>query len=160
MNFNFDEAEAQEQWFKPEAGKRYSLTVSGAKEDVSKVKQTPFLKLSFQTDIGEDAYDKKIYNTPKALFRAQEWFKALGLVETGNVDFNPENLVGIKITAKCVLETYITDEGTAKEKTHSMVQWEEPEAVKIGATNLKLEAAKLAPKAEPKKDIMDADVPF
>jgi hypothetical protein len=132
-DWNFDEMESSEgTFFKPEAGKRYTLVVSQAKDDVSKVKKTPYLGLSFKTEDGMDAYGKEIYNTPKALFRAQEWFKALGMSSSGKIKLDPASLVGIRITAECAFVTVKSEDGTPEGKAHNYVRWEKPERVAVG----------------------------
>jgi len=163
-SFNFGDMEEREEYFKPEFGKRYTLVVSAAKEALSKVKQTPYLGLSFKTEDGQDAFGKEIYNTPKALYRAQEWFKALGLNTSGNVEFEPENLVGIEFTAKAVNEPWYSDEQDGSKKQHDSTKWEEPLPVKIGTQPAANPAARPAapakPAPAPEQESVPEDVPF
>ena len=130
MDVNFDEAESS--FVKFDAGKRYNLVIesaAGGENDNG----TPFLKLALQTSEGIKAHEHMMYLTPKALYRAQEWFKAMGLGDSGKVSFEPENLAGIRLSAECYLEPYTVNKGTPEEKTYQNTKWCKPQRIAIGA---------------------------
>jgi hypothetical protein len=155
MRINFNDAESGN-FTKYEAGKRYHLVVQSAEEGTSAVKGTPFIKLNLVTETGVTAYDHVMYITPKALHRAQEWFKALGLPDSGEVDFDPDRMEGIHLTAECYLEPYTVNQGTAEEKTYQNTKWCKPERVAIGAKPGPKTAAKPAPMPGP----IEEEMPF
>ena len=133
MNVNFDEYEPS---FKFEGGKRYNLVVISAEEGES-ANSKPFLKLKLETTDLHNAYEHDIWLTPKALGFAQEWFKALGLPDKGNVnipsDKVDETLRGIHFTAECYFEPYTVNKGTPDEKTYQNTKWCKPERIAVGA---------------------------
>lgn len=145
MEFNMDDAGATF-----EKGKRYPLVVSGAREGTGKTNATPFLEIKFQTETGEDAHSVTLYNTPKAMFRAVPWFKALQLDTKGNVSVYPDRLPGIRLSAVAGKETYTDANGDSHEKT----TWTNPEPFIVG------EAAPVTPApSKPAAETAQGDVP-
>lgn len=154
MKYNFDEMETgggptfQEK-------KRYALVVNNIKEGFSKDKGTPYMKIILATPEGESAWDKTLWMTPKALYRAQEWFAAMGLPTAGEVDVVPENLSGIRLTAECAYRKY-SDNGVEKKA----VEWVAPQKVAIGNAPAPAAAqAQKAPATAPASSMID-EVPF
>lgn len=155
MRINFNDAESGN-FVKYEAGKRYHLVVQNAEEGTSAVKGTPYIKLNLVNEAGVTAYDHVMYITPKALYRAQEWFRAMGLPDNGEVDFDPSKMEGIHLTAECYLEPYTVNPGTAEEKTYQNTKWCKPERITIGSAPARKAAPATAGKAS---DIVE-EVPF
>lgn len=158
MRFNTDEAEETTKFTE---GKRYNLVIADAEEGTAKTTGTPFLKLSLKTEAGDNAYDHKLYNTPKAMYRAVEWFKAMGFDTSKPLEIDPASLRGIKLSALCTVEKYNTEEpdgeGGTKVKEHAITKWDKPERVSIASTPAPArKAAAPAPKPEP----VDESVPF
>ena len=160
MDVDFDDAESS--FIKFNAGERYNLVIQGA-EGGENDNGTPFLKIILQTEDGRSAYDHMMYLTPKALYRAQEWFKAMGLSDSGKVKFEPERLAGIRLSAECYLEPYTVNEGTPEQKTYQNTKWCKPVQIKIGGAPAKTSPggmAKMAPAAAPKQEASSDEVPF
>ncbi len=126
MEFDFDSAEGGLRY---ENGKRYTLTVKSAEEGESKIKGTPYVRLHLADENGADAFAVDIWNTPKAMFIAAAWFKALGLRDNGRVNADPTSLRGIKLTAACKYETYTGLDG----KERKAVRWEDPLPIQYDA---------------------------
>lgn len=170
MDFDFDSAESSGPRY--ENGKRYQLTINEAEEGESKNKGTPYLRLKLRDELGNDAYAVDIWNTPKALYRAVDWFKALGLKDSGMVSVDPGRLRGIKFTAVCKHETYQDLNG----KDRVAVRWESPEMISYGRGGEETmpgdrrvdeppmtseKAAKtMAPKGQKRAPASDTEVPF
>jgi len=125
MDFDFNSAEGGLRY---DNGVRYTLKVTDASEGESKVKFTPYVRLKLSDENGNDAYSVDIWNTPKALFIAALWFKALGLKDEGNVSVNTSVLRGITLTAVCKHESYL--DGNGKER--KAIRWEDPLPVSYG----------------------------
>lgn len=126
---DFDNAEEA---VKFEEGKRYPLVVTSAEDGESKTKGTPFLRLHLETTNGVKAEDATIWLSPKALPRAAEWFRALGLKDTGKVNYDASKLSGIKLTAECAYERNTVNAGLPTEKTFQNVRWVSPQRVAVG----------------------------
>lgn len=135
-------------------GQRYKLFIDSAKEVFGKTNGTQGIELKLSAEVnGEmvDAFKHTIWLSPKALFRAQKWYAAMGLQSTGKVRVEPARLGGIKLTAKCELESYTGDD----KKQHTATKWEEPERIAIGSASAQPEPVAAAA-AEAGSD----DVPF
>lgn len=164
MDVNFDEAEGGMRF---EEKKRYPLIVNSAEEIYGKQNGTPGLKLKLITDNEkmDDAYEAMIWLSPKALFRAQEWFKALGLKTEGKVSVDPSKLSGIRITAECYYDKYTVEDKTAATGVRECraVRWHKPERVVIGGSSAPAPAAapeeRTAPAAASQSESVD-EVPF
>lgn len=116
MKWNFD----SDQRFKK--GERYHLVVDRA-EDKEANSGTAFLKIYFKlADTGEKAFDKALWNTEKAAYRAKEWARAMGFGDEGNVDLAPEKLAGIHITAEA-------DYQLNKDDGKHYLEWINPEPI-------------------------------
>lgn len=140
MKTNFDEAEGGSNF---EQNKRYTLFIDSAKEVYGNTKGTPGIELKLSADVnGEmvDAYKHTIWLSPKALFRAQTWYKAMGLKHEGEVDVDVKTLAGIRLSAKCVYEKKQDDDG----KEHTYTKWEDPERIAIGSAAPQPEQAEAA----------------
>jgi hypothetical protein len=149
IEVNFDDAEGAT--FKQ--GQRYKLYIDSAKEVFGKTNGTQGIELKLSAEVnGEmvDAFKHTIWLSPKALFRAQKWFIAMGLQSNGKVRVEPARLAGILLTAECAQETYNDADG----KQHTATKWEDPERITIGNAPAQPEPAAAA--AEAGSD----DVPF
>ncbi len=162
MEFNCDSAEGGLRY---ENGQRYTLTVDSATEGESKVKGTPFVRLKLTDEAGNDAYSADIWNTPKAMFIAMAWLRAMGMKDEGTVNVDPSALRGIKLTAMCKHESYL--DGNGKER--KLVRWEDPLPItydsqpETGPMSMSSEEAKAAlspKKGKPKKEHSSEEVPF
>lgn len=138
---------------------RYPLIVKEVTKGASATNLTPFMKIAMVTQENEPAWDKTLWMTPKALYRAEEWFKALQLPTEGKVKLNLPRLAGIRLTAQCSFRTYKDTDG----KEHKAVEWINPEPVKIGGAPAATDhggMAKMAPPAAPKEEASSDEVPF
>ena len=145
-------------------GQRYSLMVKEVKEGASKEKLTPFMKISLVTTENEPAWDKTLWMTPKALYRAEEWFNALQLPIEGDIDLDLPRLAGIRLTAECSFREYDDVDKQGKPVKRKAVEWINPEPVKIGVAHAAAAPgggmAKAAPAAAPKQEASSDEVPF
>jgi pyruvate/2-oxoglutarate dehydrogenase complex dihydrolipoamide acyltransferase (E2) component len=137
MKWNFDDSDGR----KFKKGVRYNLVVSHAEEGESANKGTPFLKIHLETEALEKAYDKTLWNTEKAAYRAKEWARALGFVDQGDVDMDADSLKGIRITAEC--SYYKGDDD------REYIEWINPLPVKIGDPAPAAQAPAAAPAPAP-----------
>lgn len=149
MKVNFDEMESGMNF---KEGQRYTLIVDSAKEVFGETKGTPGLELELVTEDGDNAYKHTVWLSPKALFRAQAWFQAMGLPTDGEVEINVARLPGIKLSVKCVYEKYTDANG----KKHTSTKWDEPLKVGPSGTLEKMAAGTDRKKKEEAND----DVPF
>lgn len=135
-------------------GQRYKLFIDSAKEVFGKTNGTQGIELKLSAEVNgemENAYTHTIWLSPKALFRAQKWYAAMGLQSTGKVRVEPARLAGIRLTAKCALETYSDADG----KQHTATKWEDPERIAIGNA-----PAQPEPAAAAASEAGNDDVPF
>ena len=99
MRWNFDEDDGG--GGKPfKKGERYTLMVDHG-EVITAHSGNEGLKLHFKTEDGTKAYDKVLWNTPKAAYRAKEWMAAMGMPDEGEIDVPVEDLGGVRLTAEC-----------------------------------------------------------
>jgi hypothetical protein len=136
-----------------EAGKRYVLIVADAKEGMSKEKQTEYLKISFETEGLEKAYDKTLWNTEKAAYRMIEWARAMKFPCEGVVELDPTKMRGIKLSAECSFTK--PDPNDPQKRTY--VEWINPEPVTIGGAPA---SAPAAAKPAPAASKVNDDIPF
>lgn len=134
---------------------RYPLVVKEVKEGASTEKLTPFMKIMLVTEEGEPAWDKTLWMTAKALYRATEWFKAMGLPTEGDQNYDLARLAGIRLTAECSFRKY-TDNGQEKKA----VEWVNPQKVTIGSPAPTGGMGEMAPPKEARSPINDQEVPF
>jgi len=147
MKWNFD----NDQRFKK--GERYHLVVDHA-EDKESNSGTPFLKIHFKlADTGEKAFDKALWKTEKAAYRAKEWARAMGFGDEGEVDLDPDKMAGIHLTAEADYQKN-NDDGK------SYLEWVKPEPIS-GAEQAKPQpsAAAAAPAPEQEQAHVE-EVPF
>lgn len=116
MRWNFDDNDGGGKPFKK--GERYALVVERG-EEITANSGTEGLKLHFKTEDGTKAYDKVLWNTPKASWRAKEWMAAMGMPDEGDIDVPVENLGGVRLTAEC---TY-----TKSDNGKEYIEWINPE---------------------------------
>lgn len=135
-----------------EKGKRYELVITHGEEGESTNKGTPFFKLNFETPELEKAYDKTLYNTPKAAYRMIEWAEAMGFASTGEVEITEDSVRGIHITAECDYRK--ADDG------REYLEWINPQEVAIGNAAPRQAQPAAAKKPAPKAAPVDESVPF
>lgn len=137
---------------------RYPLVVKEVKEGASSEKLTPFMKIILATMEGEPAWDKTLWMTPKALYRAEEWFKSLGLSTDGDQDYDLSRLAGIRLTAECSFRRYKDTDG----KEHKAVEWINPQKMTIGQGTPAPAGGmgKMAPPREQRPEAACDEVPF
>lgn len=92
----------------------YYVTVSDCQEKESS-KGNPYWAITFLTEEGNKIFDNLVF-TENTFNRVKKMFKNLGLNVNGTFDYSPEDILGLNMTAKVLIEEYTDKSGNLKQK--------------------------------------------
>ena len=102
LNLDFSSVPIRE----PLAEGIYELVIIDAEETTSKSKGTPMLKVTFEEPESKNRIWENYVLQDNCMWKLKELFDAIGIDTTGEVVFDPQDILGVAIKAKVIQDTY------------------------------------------------------